>query len=124
TTYRLQTVDLAHNFSSFVNGSVEFTATAGMGAPQAFHAGDAFLARLDDIAESFEVRIYRPDGGLVRRLVQESSTDFSGRNFEATWDLNNEQGAPVGRGPYVCVLRAFLSDGTTQTRRLAVVAMP
>ena len=124
TTYRLQTVDLAHNFSSFVNGSVEFTATAGMGAPQAFHAGDAFLARLDDIAERFEVRIYRPDGGLVRRLVQESSTDFSGRNFEATWDLNNEQGAPVGRGPYVCVLRAFLSDGTTQTRRLAVVAMP
>src|SRR5262249_49909974 len=116
--------DLAGNLSDTFTDSLTFDVLAGLSAPQAFRAGDVFTARLDETARSFDVRIYRPDGGYVRSLTTSTALDNSRRNFEASWDLKNDNGALVGRGPYFCFLSVELDSGQRLTRRVAVVALP
>jgi hypothetical protein len=124
-TFEIQGGDVAGNRSPAFTGTVDFQFGAGVTAPEVFRAGDAILARLASRAASVEARIYRPDGGFVRRLYTEHADDASTRDsFELPWDLTNENLAKVGRGPYLCVVKVTYSDGTTEMFRLAVVAMP
>src|SRR5262249_33437564 len=106
-SYTVQSSDFAGHHSEPVSGSVEFVAASAMSAPETFHSGDAFIARLDRFAQSFEARVYRPDGAFVRRLFTEKSTGPSRLNFELPWDLTDEGGSAVGRGPYFCVLNVI-----------------
>ncbi len=122
--YFLEAKDFAGNADAPLTGLVNYASSAGLWAPEAFHSGDAFMAQLDRTAASFEARVYRPDGGFMRRLYTETSVDGTSRNFELPWDLKNENGALVGRGPFICLLRAIYADGTTEIRRLVVVVMP
>ena len=116
--------DLAGNLGPASSETVNYDVTSGIGAPQVFHAGDAFRARLDQAIASLSVRIYRPDGGFVRELFSDLALDISRHDIETVWDLKNGNGALVGRGPHICVLNVKFFDGSTTSRRLAVIAAP
>jgi hypothetical protein len=124
-TLTFQGGDLSGHRSPILTVTVEYVPVAGVHAPEAFHALNAFSARLSAPAASVEVRIYRPDGVFVRRLYTEKAGDAATRrDFDLEWDLLNHAGVLVGRGPYVCVVTVHYSDGTTEAHRLAVVALP
>jgi hypothetical protein len=117
--------DLAGHRSPLLTVNMEYVPQAGVHAPEVFHPLNSFSARLSAPAASVEARIYRPDGSYVRRLYTEKAGDSAARtSFDLEWDLLNDSGVLVGRGPYLCVVTVTYSDGTTEAHRLAVVAMP
>jgi hypothetical protein len=117
--------DLAGHRSPLLTVNMEYVPQAGVHAPEVFHPLNSFSARLSAPAASVEARIYRPDGSYVRRLYTEKAGDSAARtSFDLEWDLMNDSGVLVGRGPYLCVVTVTYLDGTTEAHRLAVVAMP
>ncbi|HVP39581.1 MAG TPA: FlgD immunoglobulin-like domain containing protein [Candidatus Saccharimonadales bacterium] len=123
-TITLQGKDRAGNFSPLLADTVGYLVGVGISAPEVFHAGDSFVAQLSRPGAAVEVRIYRPAGGFVRRLTSTQAIDALGQIFEMPWDLFNENSVLVGRGPYVAVFKVQYADGTSEVRRIAVVAMP
>ena len=89
-----------------------------LAVPERFRQGDVIQVNLDSPADGVMINILTLRGRMVRAFQDNTSGNF----YDFPWDLADDDGNPVGSGPYLFRIVVDMSDGSKlEDRVIAVV---